>query len=253
MKKTLKTLLLALIFLLVALLIGVFSWLWQHNAKNISPLPIPSSNPDLADSLPDSGDNTSASNQSVASKPDPVRVCAANQMKEALEALLVSFSQRYPKTEVVANYTTASKLITDCPASQQDLMLFMQPLSAITMQSLKTSSITQTSSSTATEAKPQLPANDHSALQHSETRSNVRAFNYALFEGKRLEGVLLSDHSAAISLRNFILSSTGQDILVEHGYDNIEGYNNRVDNLFNTNSNPPADTPEEKLAEAVGE
>ena len=55
-------------------------------------------------------------------------------------------------------------------------------------------------------------------------------------EKQALEGVILTENTAAINFRNFLLSSTGQDILEKYDYYNIEGYKNSVNDLFNPTS-----------------
>ena len=54
---------------------------------------------------------------------------------------------------------------------------------------------------------------------------------------KSLEAVILSDKPIAISFRNFLVSSTGQDILRQYEFDSIDDYQNSVDDLFNPTSN----------------
>ncbi|WP_250162537.1 hypothetical protein [Psychrobacter sp. WY6] len=46
----------------------------------------------------------------------------------------------------------------------------------------------------------------------------------------------MTENTAAINFRNFLLSSTGQDILAKYDYYNIEGYKNSVNDLFNPTS-----------------
>ena len=70
---------------------------------------------------------------------------------------------------------------------------------------------------------------------NTNTRS-LSSFGYALQGEQAVDGVVLTQNSAAINFRNFLLSSTGQDILSQHNYTNIDGYKNDMDNLFQPSS-----------------
>lgn len=72
-------------------------------------------------------------------------------------------------------------------------------------------------------------------IDNAEART-LNSFSYALRDKQTLEGVILTENTAAINFRNFLLSSTGQDILEKYDYYNIEGYKNSVDDLFNPTS-----------------
>ena len=253
MKKKFKSILIGIILFTVTALITILTWLWQHNAKNVNPLPIPSNELELTKPLPEDNENTLiATDQSIDANELVIQVCASSQINEALETALVSFNQRYPRLQVNLTYSDSPQLINECPADEQDVLLFTHTLSTATLKKLTDATNISSPAKQTTDNHAQSNETD-SAASISETRSNVRPFNYALFDGQRLEGAILSDKPGAISFRNFLLSSIGQDIFVDHGYDNIEGYNNRVDNLFNTNTNPPADTPAEKIAELTSQ
>ena len=70
---------------------------------------------------------------------------------------------------------------------------------------------------------------------NAEART-LNSFSYALRDKQALEGVILTENTAATNFRNFLLSSTGQDILEKYDYYNIEGYKNSVNDLFNPTS-----------------
>ncbi|WP_261863316.1 hypothetical protein [Psychrobacter sp. JCM 18900] len=54
---------------------------------------------------------------------------------------------------------------------------------------------------------------DNSTHNKDKEIHTLNPFNYALKDEQALEGVILTDDTTAISFRNFLLSSTGQDIL----------------------------------------
>ena len=75
----------------------------------------------------------------------------------------------------------------------------------------------------------------HAKSDNTNTRS-LSSFGYALRGEQAVDGVVLTQNPAAINFRNFLLSSTGQDILSQHNYTNIDGYKNDMDNLFQPSS-----------------
>lgn len=223
----LKLILIGSVLVTVTLLTAIFAWLWQHNQKDINPLPFPSSKTPLPNSVAHDMDED-RSTLPADNTLSIIHLCAISDIKEPLEAALVGFSHRYPHLSVQVTYSPHDSLNKDCPPEAQDIMLYSHPLSNETLQTLQHA----------------INARNHPS---SETDALIRPFNYTLQNNQRFEGALLSNKASAISLRNFLISSIGQDIFIDHGYDNIEGYNNRVDDLFNSNSNKTNAAPDDSI------
>ena len=79
------------------------------------------------------------------------------------------------------------------------------------------------------------------------------SFSYALKNKQAADGVILTQNPVAINFRNFLLSSTGQDILSRHDYENIDGYKNEMADLFKSSSQGKQATGEHSVdvAEAL--
>ena len=96
-----------------------------------------------------------------------------------------------------------------------------------------------------------IPANINKSTD-DDIRSLV-SFSYALKNKQSVEGVILTNNPVAVTFRNFLLSSTGQDILKQYHYDNIDGYKSSVADLFNPGSTgkKAAEQPSLKIAEVL--
>ena len=221
--KKIKSILVGLILLTTTLLMAALSWMWQRNSLNVNPLPIPASNTDLLIAASDNFTSTETvglatpDTQAVNPVSAHIQLCADRSIQPALDALITSFKQRYTYLNVVATYTNSAPTYDDCAVRHQDILLFAQPITAQTLDRLQNTAST---------------SNDNSENLF-EAGSYVRPFNYSLQHKQRLMGVQLTDKAGAISLRNYLLSSMGQDIFVQFGYDNIDGYRNQVADLFN--------------------
>lgn len=265
-----KSILIGLILLAVTLLMAALAWLWQHNNKTINPLPIPTSKQELANPVADEtndsvlGDMVNSGIDSDNKVKDAdmntahsqVSVCADDVLRAPLNTAVVNFERRYANLNVKVVYLPRHQmlepkpLITGCDIDHQDIVLFSQSIPTALLESIKDAT---NQAENPASSPPAITADAVATDQQkpSETLANVRLFNYALKDKQRLEGALLSDKTAAISLRNYLLSSLGQDIFGRYGFDNIDGYNNQVDDLFNPKGNPPADTPDELIEKTL--
>ena len=221
--KKIKAILIGLILLTTTLFMAALSWMWQRNSLNVNPLPIPATSADLLAAANDRFTSAetvglvTSDTQAVNPTSSHIQLCADRSIQPALDALITSFEQHYTDLNVVVTYTNSAPISKDCAVRHQDILLFAQPISAQTLDRIQ---------STANK-----PNNDSQSLLAA--KSYVRPFSYSLQQKQRLMGVQLTDKAGAISLRNYLLSSMGQDIFTKFGYDNIDGYRNQVADLFN--------------------
>lgn len=251
-----KLLLAGLILLLLIIFIAIFTWLWTSNRKNMDPLPIMANNNDTSSA--DNDENTIAKST--------LHIQAEDGLQAPLDAVIASFQARYPNMQILTNYVPSAALLTlsdndfadshrtdDERASfliDTDLIIANGKLSkerlAPLQEQLKTAqdkhnqnklndSSTQVKKAEdgVDEADAEVAA--HAKSDNTNTRS-LSSFGYALRGEQAVDGVVLTQNPAAINFRNFLLSSTGQDILSQHNYTNIDGYKNDMDNLFQPSS-----------------
>ena len=247
--KDYKLLLAGLILLLLVIFIAIFAWLYTSNRKNTDPLPI----------MANKNESTATTTQDDANSlnDSAVYLQAEKSLQIPLDDIIARFESRYPHIQVVANYVPASDILTllDNDTSKPSKFIFdvdmiiandrlsterLAPLQA----ELKAAQdkIKQSNALTNSADEPS-QENLFSNEEQGDTDGNINieartlnSFSYALKDEQTLEGVILTDNTAAITFRNFLLSSTGQDILKEYDYYNIEGYKNSVNDLFNPTS-----------------
>lgn len=251
-----KLLLAGLILLLLIIFIAIFTWLWTSNRKNMDPLPIMANNNDTSSA--DNDENTIAKST--------LHIQAEDGLQAPLDAVIASFQARYPNMQILKNYVSSAALLTlsdndfadshrtdDERASfliDTDLIIANGKLSkerlAPLQEQLKTaqdkhnqnklndsSAQVKKAEDGVDEADAEVAA--HAKSDNTNTRS-LSSFGYALRGEQAVDGVVLTQNPAAINFRNFLLSSTGQDILSQHNYTNIDGYKNDMDNLFQPSS-----------------
>ncbi|MDO5769155.1 MAG: hypothetical protein Q4P13_06590, partial [Psychrobacter sp.] len=141
----LKSILIGLILLTVTLLMAVLTWLWQHNIKNINPLPIPASPQDLIAPVASEANDSTLGNvigDGVNTNQTPnadnagtqITICADDELRAPLNVVLVNFERRYPNLDAQVVYLKHSQmlsrqgLIKGCDMAQSDLLLFSQPI-----------------------------------------------------------------------------------------------------------------------------
>ena len=251
-----KLLLAGLILLLLIIFIAIFTWLWTSNRKNMDPLPIMANNNDTSSA--DNDENTIAKST--------LHIQAEDGLQAPLDAVIASFQARYPNIQILTNYVSSAALLTlsdndfadshrtdDERASfliDTDLIIANGKLSkerlAPLQEQLKTAqdkhNQNKLNDSSAQVKKAEYGVDEadaevaaHAKSDNTNTRS-LSSFGYALQGEQAVDGVVLTQNPAAINFRNFLLSSTGQDILSQHNYTNIDGYKNDMDNLFQPSS-----------------
>lgn len=258
-----KLLLIGLILLLI-LFIALFTWLWVHNRKNIDPLPI-MANEKEPKVMAEDDDESAPSNI-------PLHIQAEKNLQSVLEEVTSRFESRYPHIKVMINYVASPSLLTlpDTTANEAsdfvvgtDMIISDDRLSTVQLAPLQAqikSAQDKKNQSNASSEKMvednQEPAVDEKTgmaqTYNTETRT-LNSYSYALRGNQTLEGVILTNNTAAVNFRNFLLSSAGQDILRKYNYGNIEGYQNSVDDLFNPNSRSekPSDDSSVDVADAL--
>lgn len=251
-----KLLLAGLILLLLIIFIAIFTWLWTSNRKNMDPLPIMANNNDTSSA--DNDENTIAKST--------LHIQAEDGLQAPLDAVIASFQARYPNMQILTNYVSSAALLTlsdndfsdshrtdDERASfliNTDLIIANGKLSqerlAPLQEQLKTAkdkynqnklNDSSAQDKTAEDGVDETDAEvDAQAKSDNTNTRSLSSFGYALQGEQAVDGVVLTQNSAAINFRNFLLSSTGQDILSQHDYTNIDGYKNDMDNLFQPSS-----------------
>ena len=246
--KDYKLLLAGLILLLLTIFIAVFIWLWTSNRKNTDPLPIMASESEADSSM--KGDKSREIADSV------LYIRAEEKLQIPLDDIIVSFESRYPHVQVLASYVPSHDLLT-VPSSgstkdklsdfvfDTDMIITNDDSLSTERVSLLQSELQQAQDRNdqrqkSTEASDISNASDKNSDNSTHDKDKkihtLNPFNYALKDEQALEGVILTDDTTAINFRNFLLSSTGQDILKKYDYENISGYKNSVNDLFKPTS-----------------
>ena len=269
--KDYKRLLAGIIILILIVFIGIFTWLWSSNRKNADPLPIMTSeNQPLTDELEDDINTIPAS---------ILQLQAEEKLQAALDDVITAFESRHPNVQVLARYVPTQSLL-DLPNPSRsnhqpdsfmntdiimaDNNINQTQLSALqavlddaqnkrnhNKQQVNTNAIAQ-ENKTNGNINPETNIDNVNNIDNSAVR-NLASFNYALKGKQAVDGVILTDNPSAVSFRNFLLSSAGQDVLSKYKYDNIDGYKNSVDDLFNPSSGTKnaSGQPSIKVAEAL--
>ena len=247
--KDYKLLLAGLILLLLTIFIAVVIWLWTSNRKNTDPLPIMASESEADSSM--KGDKSREIADSV------LYIRAEEKLQIPLDDIIVSFESRYPHVQVLASYVPSNDLLT-VPSSvstkdklsdfvfDTDMIITNDDSLSTERVSLLQSELQQAQDSNSQSQKSTEGASINDAADKNSDNSTtynkdkeihtLNPFNYALKDEQALEGVILTDDTTAINFRNFLLSSTGQDILKKYDYENISGYKNSVNDLFKPTS-----------------
>ena len=257
--KDYKLLLAGLTLLLLLTIIAIFTWLWIHNRKNTDPLPI-MANENEPTAITEGADKNTLSDSLL-------YLQIAENLQAPLDEVIASFEARYPYVQVTAHYVPATTLfmlpdstISNTTTSNSELsdvsanidmgvsidMIVaddtltaerLAPLQAKLKTSQKKTNQNKTTAALADKNTQDHATDDKTGTIKSSTETRtLNSFGYALKDEQALEGVILTDNTAAVNFRNFLVSSVGQDILKKHDYDNIEGYKNSVNDLFNPTS-----------------
>lgn len=192
--------------LLAVILVAAFAWLWYNNQKHIDPLPILTYDP-----------QSTVQNEARQKKnlETSVVIQADRALKPALDDVLSHFGRRYPDLNPSIYYTNSSQIfvIESQDRPPVDLIISNQNISPSQIKAMQT-------------------VVDRSKAENKEAQT-LSPFGFALVSNQAIDGVILTDNPIATQFRNFLISSTGQDILAKHGFKSIDNYKNQVDDLFN--------------------
>ena len=237
--KDYKLLLVGLMALILIIIISVFTWLWTSNRKNANPLPILVSQTEHA--------TTHSEDQVTTAPASMVHIQVEDTLQVPLNDMIGRFEARYPTVKVQARYVPPSSVLT-LPAlsasNQESLSVIRNSVISNIDIIIADDKITQSrlsplqrqlnNAQTQINQSSQQPINIDPTMDADNTQvRRLASFSYAIKDSQTVDGVILTDNPTAISFRNFLLSSTGQDILKQHGYHDIDGYKNSVDDLFN--------------------
>ena len=253
--KDYKLLLAGFILLLLIFFIAVFTWLWVNNRKNMDPLPIMANENEPTAMIED--DENTPSNVTL-------HIQAEDNLQAPLDDIIVNFEPRYPQIKVVANYVPSNKILilsesNSSRGEQSDFVVGTDMIIANDSLSKERLAPLQAHIKTAQDKMNQNKANiskaheennDTAYTGNTETRT-LSSYNYAVRNNQTLEGVILTNNTAAINFRNFLLSSVGQDILKKYDYHSIEGYKNSVDDLFNPSSQSKKASEDTSVSKAL--
>ena len=261
--KDYKLILVILLILLLLVAISIFTWLWQSNRKIIHPLPIAVSQNEPSATDSDNGDSAPVS---------MLHVQAEKSMQVPLDEVITKFEQRYPNVQLLVRYVPTSSLFslpdTNAPNQQpSDFIVNMDviisdgkisqsrlsPLQDLLNKAQTERNASKVNANGMTQETNQPNNIDPSINNDNNQARHLASFNYAIKDGHTVDGIVLTEHPIAISFRNFLLSSSGQDVLKKHGYNDIDGYKNSVDELFNPASSHKRARGESsvKLADAL--
>jgi len=247
--KDYKLLLVGLLLLLLIILIGIFAWLWSSNRKNIDPLPI------VANEIANGQSSTNTSEEPNAIASNILYLQAEDKLQAPLDDVIISFELRHPNVQVLARYVPTKMLLTlpDTGVSGNKTSQFIVNIDLIIADDSFTKTRLSSLQSLINNAQAkfnQSKVNANGMVQddtaNNEAR-NLASFGYAIKGSQAVDGVILTDNPIAISFRNFLLSSVGQDILKKYDYDNIDGYKNSMDDLFNPKSRAKSTTGESSV------
>lgn len=265
-----KLLFIGLIILLLIIFVVVFTWLWTSNRKNIDPLPILAGDIETVSSSAD--DIKIREDQTDFTDADTLYIRADDKLQLPLDDVITNFETRYPNLQVLTHYVAANKLLQLTEISQNndhtspfisdtDLIITKERLTEdllsplqdqLNQKSLNKNTVIKNSNTVSNnevviegideqivEKGNQNPRNDKITSDNQEAR-NIISFSYALKDKTTADGVIITDNPLAVNFRNYMLSSTGQDILKKYDYQNIDGYQNTMDDLFNPSSRAQA-------------
>lgn len=230
--KDFKLLLAGLILLLLLIFAGVFMWLWISNSNNTHPLPIliyETAQETIEEDSDKVKNNIDANS---------LYIQAQQPLQAPLDDVIASFEARYSQMQVLTNYVPATALLILDNTNATDMVLADDQLSDSLLALLQDELNSNVKNNIMNPPIPSETSSNTTAekmVDNNEVRT-LNPFGYAMRESHLVEGVILSDKPIAINFRNFLISSTGQDILRKYKFENINGYQNSVDDLFNPTS-----------------
>lgn len=247
--RRIKASFLLLLAVLLSAFFVIYTWLWQHNRSIDHPLPL----------FDGAQTNTSQSNanEAVVATNTVLNVVATPILENSLNEALPVFSSRFPDMTVNIEYLPANEIRAYIKA-HSDVGIVLADESTV---SKLDNQQTLENEPQASSSQSQLNQDDDTvnhvaifqvALKADSNRSNIDEMSESQLDNLvKLQGFILPSHSddaSVTSFRNFLLASSTQRYFNTDKTLSIEPYQNSVDDLFNPNGNPPADTPVEKIA-----
>lgn len=269
MIKDYKLLIVGALLLALIVLVLICAWLWSHNRKNINPLPVVADT--SANEMP-TEDGEPIHNATVHIKADTTLERVIDDLIVRFESRYPNIQVTVDYTNKGALFTVEANdakekgnlvdtdiIMTDAKLANAQIQRLQETINQAQdernqyLQSQNPAPTTPEASEE-TEApadteisqaeKTQADSTDADTQEQTSTTTDknnsearkLSAFSYALKEKQSeqmLQGIVLTNNPAAVSFRNYVLSSAGQDILGRYNYGHIDGYQKSIDELFN--------------------
>ena len=268
MMKDYKILMIGILLLILIVLILLCAWLWSHNRKYINPVPVIA---DTSSNELSAKDSEAIYNASVHIQADKALERILNDLIVRFESrypsiqVTVDYMTKAALFSVQTNDADSKDYLVDTDIIMTNNSLAeaqIEHLQNIVNQAQKQrnqytqrqnpdlttpEAVEETDASADTEVsqadKPQADSADTNTQEQTTTTDKnnsearkLSAFSYALRKKQSeqmLQGIVLTNNPAAVSFRNYVLSSAGQDILGRYDYGHIDGYQKNIDELFN--------------------
>lgn len=269
MIKDYKLLIVGALLLALIVLVLICAWLWSHNRKNINPLPVVADT--SANEMP-TEDGEPIHNATVHIKADTALERVIDDLIVRFESRYPNIQVTVDYTNKGALFTVEANdakekgnlvdtdiIMTDAKLANAQIQRLQETINQAQdernqyLQSQNPAPTTpeaseETEASADTEIsqaeKTQADSTDADTQEQTSTTTDknnsearkLSAFSYALKEKQSeqmLQGIVLTNNPAAVSFRNYVLSSAGQDILGRYNYGHIDGYQKSIDELFN--------------------
>lgn len=211
----------AILILVIFVVIIIISVLGYKDIKAGDPLPILSSTTVSATNDADQSLDSDSSNS--------IYIQASSSLQIPLDAVIIRFEARNPELEILVRYVPDDNIFTLSESASPDLIITDNRLPQESLSQLEDAINMQPV------ADVDLSRQDNRSKDelNNETARLLASFSYAIKDSQLYDGVILTENPLATGFRNFLISSSGQDILRQYNFENIEGYQNNVDDLFN--------------------
>ena len=268
MMKDYKILMIGILLLILIVLILLCAWLWSHNRKYINPVPVIA---DTSSNELSAKDSETIYNASVHIQADKALERILNDLIVRFESrypsiqVTVDYMTKAALFSVQTNDADSKDYLVDT-----DIIMTNNSLAEVQIEHLQNivnqaqkqrnqytqrqnpdlttpEAVEETDAPADTEVsqaeKLQADSADADTQEQTTTTDKnnsearkLSAFSYALRKKQSeqmLQGIVLTNNPAAVSFRNYVLSSAGQDILGRYDYGHIDGYQKNIDELFN--------------------
>ena len=261
-----KLLLVGALILTLIVFVLICAWLWSHNRKNINPVPIVA---DTRTNETASDSREPIHTSTVHIQADESLEQVLNDLIVRFESrypniqVTIDYTNKNALFSIQANDADAKGYLVDTDIIMADTKLAkaqierlqalidqlqnernqhkqsQQPAPQTSEEADKQAEERDTNTETEDQQADNTDGSNSAESQNTQNNSESRtlsAFSYALQEqqsNQALEGIVLTENPSAVSFRNYVLSSTGQDILARYDYGYIDGYQKSIDDLFN--------------------